>query len=71
MQVKLWLSAKDYGDGSINVKLSNTKQEALKSLGKESEDEIDNFYDNGMIDEIGLDFNDKMELNTQFSINIE
>ena len=71
MQVKLWLSAKDYGDGSINVKLSNTKQEALKSLGKESEDEIDNFDDNGMIDEIGLDFNDKMELNTQFSINIE
>ena len=71
MQVKLWLSAKDYGDGSINVKLSNTKQEALKSLGKESEDEIDNFYNNGMIDEIGLDFNDKMELNTQFSINIE
>ena len=71
MQVKLWLSAKGWRDGSINVKLSNTKQEALKSLGKESEDEIDNFYDDGMIDEIGLDFNDKMELNTQFSINIE
>ncbi len=70
MQIKLWFSAKDWGDGSISVRLSNTKQEALKSLGKESEDEIDNFYDDGMIDEVGLDFNDKMELNTQFYINI-
>ena len=71
MEVKLWLSSSDGGDGSFNVNLNNTKEEALKSLGKESEEEIDNFYDDGMIKEVELDFNDEMKLNKQFYINIE
>lgn len=71
MKIKLWLSANDCGDGSVSVRLNNTKIEALKSLNKESEDEIDNFYDDGMIEEIELDFDDEMKLNQPFYINIE
>ena len=71
MKIKLWLSANDCGDGSISVRLNNTKEDALKSLNKESEEEIDNFYDDGMVKEVELDFNDEMKLNKQFYINIE
>ena len=71
MKIKLWLSANDCGDGSINIRLNNTKEDALKSLNKESEEEIDNFYDDGMVEEVELDFNDEMKLNKQFYINIE
>jgi hypothetical protein len=71
MEVKLWLSSSDCGDGSFNVNLNNTKEEALKSLGKESEEEIDNFYDDGMIKEVLLKIDENGKLLKPFSINIE
>lgn len=70
MNIKLWLSANDCGDGSFSIRLHNTKKESLQSLDKESEDEIDNFYDDGMIDEVAFDFDDEMKLKQPFYINI-
>ena len=71
MEVKLWLSSSDGGDGSFNVNLNNTKEEALKSLGKQSEEEIDNFYDDGMIKEVLLEIDENGKLLKPFYINIE
>lgn len=71
MKVTLWLSAWDCGDGSNSVELNNTKEEALKSLGKESEDQIDNYYDDGMIKEVLLEIDENGKLLKPFNINIE
>jgi hypothetical protein len=71
MKIKLWLSAWDCGDGSNTVELNNTKKEALKSLNLESEDEIDNYYDDGIIEEVELEIDENGKLLKTFHINIE
>jgi len=71
MKIKLWLSAQDCGDGSNSVYINNTKEEALKSLGKQSEEEIDNYYDDGMIEEIELEIDQNGKLLKPFYVNIE
>jgi len=71
MKIKLWLSAWDCGDGSNTIELNNTKEEALKSLNLESEDEIDNYYDDGMIEEVELEIDETGKLLKSFHINIE
>lgn len=70
MKISLWLSATDDGDGSISVHLNNTKEEALATLGKESEEEITNMYDDGFLEEITLNIVDNA-LVEPFWINIE
>jgi len=71
-KIKLWLSASDGGDGSINVNLNNTKEEALEAINS-TEEEIENgcFYDNGLIEEIELSFDENGQLTESFHINIE
>ena len=70
MKISLWLSATDDDDGSISVYLNNTKEEALATLGKESEEEIDNMYDDGFLKEITLNIEGNA-LVEPFWINIE
>lgn len=73
MKIKLQLASSDGGDGSFNVGLHNTKQEALKSLDRTEEQiEKGTFYDDGMFEEVELDINlETGKLNESFWINIE
>lgn len=71
MVIKLWLSGWDCGDGSNSIQLQNTKEEALESLGKTSEEQIDNYYDDGMIEEIELEIDENGKLLKPFHWNIE
>ena len=71
MKLKLWLYSSDGGNGSFNVGLVNTKEEALEKLDR-TEEEIEDgcFYDDGIIQEIELDIENE-KLVKAFYINIE
>lgn len=72
MKIKLWLATSDGQDGSFNVDLYNTKEEALESLDRtEQEVKKGSFYEDGIIEQIELDIDEEGRLNEPFSINIE
>ncbi len=72
MKLKLWLSAKDLGDGSFSIQLDNTKVEALEYLERTEEEIHDGcFYDDGMFKEIELEIDENGKLLKPFYINID
>jgi len=71
MNVSLWLSATDDGDGSVSVYLNNTKEEALANLDRESEEDVKSFYDDGLIKKVSLEIDEFGFLMNPFYINIE
>lgn len=70
MKIKLWLSAWDCKDGSNSMQLNNTKEEALISLNKTSEDELDNYYEDGKIEKVELEIDHNGKLLKPFNYNI-
>lgn len=72
MKIKLWVSAKDMGDGSVSVCIINTKEEALDKLNR-TEEEVENgcFYEDGMFEEILLDIDENGKLVKPVYITIE
>jgi len=72
MEINLWLTSKDCGDGSYTVQLVNTEEEALTVLDRTRE-ELDegNTYEDGYTEEITLQIDETGKLLKPFYINIE
>ncbi len=72
MEIKLFASYMDFGDGSFGIKLHNTKDEALDRLGRtEKQLENGNIYDDGAIKPLILEINNEGKLINNPSITIE
>lgn len=71
MKINLVVSYMDGGDGSHNLKLHNTKEEALKRLNRTEEElQLGNIYADGAIEEITLEIEDGKLINEVY-ISIE
>ena len=70
MELNLFLTYRDCGDGSYSITIQNTKEEALDTLGStEEEVKTGNVYDYGYMQEIKVEIeNDKLVRPISFSV---
>lgn len=72
MEINLFASYRDLGDGSFSIRLHNTKEEALSILDRtEKELECGNSYDDGAIAPLMLEINNEGKLINNPRITIE